>query len=199
VRRQAPQQKEKQAVPLERVPKATRIGSSGHLQLLRRGEAPRQKGKLALLPERVRGVSQSARALCLVRLEESRGEAQGGALSDQRAEQRWPRTCLEDQFCSERSSLIKRVLIVFLLCALIGCSQPSSEALPQLGIVAKETTASGLSAGAYMAGQLQVAHSGEMIGAALVAGGPYGCAETGSGVLPAVARNVTRALEGCNG
>ena len=48
-----------------------------------------------------------------------------------------------------------------------------------------------------MAGQLQVAHSNEMTGAALVAGGPYGCAETGSGVLPAAARNVTRALEGC--
>ena len=93
--------------------------------------------------------------------------------------------------------MVKRLLVVFSLCALIGCSQPSSEALPQVGIDAKQTSASGLSAGAYMAGQLQVAHSNEMIGAALVAGGPYGCAETGSGVLPAAARNVTRALEGC--
>src|ERR1043165_8906925 len=92
---------------------------------------------------------------------------------------------------------MKPILILFILSALIGCSEPSSEALPQLGIDAKQTSASGLSAGAYMAGQLQVAHSNEMTGAALVAGGPYGCAETGSGVLPAAARNVTRALEGC--
>jgi poly(3-hydroxybutyrate) depolymerase len=92
--------------------------------------------------------------------------------------------------------LVNRFLIVLILCALIGCSQPSGEALPQLGIDVKQTSASGLSGGAYMAGQLQVAHSNEMIGAALVAGGPYGCAETG-GALPAAARNLTRALEGC--
>jgi hypothetical protein len=49
-----------------------------------------------------------------------------------------------------------------------------------------------------MAGQLQVVHSTNIIGAALVAGGPYGCAETGSGgFMPAVAKNVTQALEGC--
>jgi Esterase PHB depolymerase len=93
--------------------------------------------------------------------------------------------------------LIKRFLIVSISFALIGCSQPSGEALPQLGIDAKQTSASGLSAGAYMAGQLQVAHSDEMIGAALVAGGPYGCAETPGGILPSAARNLTRALEGC--
>jgi hypothetical protein len=77
------------------------------------------------------------------------------------------------------------------LFALVGCS-PSGEALPQLGIDVKQTSASGLSAGAYLAGQLQVAHSSEIIGAALVAGGPYGCAETGSqSLLPAAARNLT--------
>ena len=66
---------------------------------------------------------------------------------------------------------MKRFLIVSISCALIGCSKPSGEALPQLGIDAKETSTSGLSAGAYMAGQLQVAHSNKIIGAALVAGG----------------------------
>jgi poly(3-hydroxybutyrate) depolymerase len=96
-----------------------------------------------------------------------------------------------------RYRLLKRFPIILTLCVLGGCSQPNGEALPQLGIDVKQTSASGLSAGAYMAGQVQVAHSTEMIGAALVAGGPYGCAETGSGVLPAAARNVTRALEGC--
>jgi poly(3-hydroxybutyrate) depolymerase len=93
--------------------------------------------------------------------------------------------------------VIKRFLVVISLFALIGCS-PNGEALPQLGIDVKQTSASGLSAGAYMAGQLQVAHSNQIIGAALVAGGPYGCAETGSqSPLPAAARNFTQALEGC--
>jgi len=92
--------------------------------------------------------------------------------------------------------LLKHFLIVLTLCVLGGCSQPGGEDLPQLGIDIKQTSASGLSAGAYMAGQLQVVHSSEMIGAALVGGGPYGCAET-AGVLPAAARNLNRALEGC--
>jgi hypothetical protein len=69
-----------------------------------------------------------------------------------------------------RYRLLKRFLIILTLCVLGGCSQPNGEALPQLGIDDKQTSASGLSAGAYMAGQLQLAHSHEMIGAALVAG-----------------------------
>ena len=83
--------------------------------------------------------------------------------------------------------MLKRSFVVLVLVGLVGCS-PTGEALPQLGIDVKQTSASGLSAGAYMAGQLQVAHSSQIIGAALVAGGPYGCAETGSeGPLPAYA------------
>ena len=36
-----------------------------------------------------------------------------------------------------------------------------------------------------MAGQLQVAHSNSVIGAGIVAGGPYGCAEAGiDNVIP---------------
>jgi len=93
--------------------------------------------------------------------------------------------------------LLKRSFVVLVLVGLVGCS-PTGEALPQLGIDVKQTSASGLSAGAYMAGQLQVAHSSQIIGAALVAGGPYGCAESGSeSLLPAAARNTTQALEGC--
>ena len=91
----------------------------------------------------------------------------------------------------------RHVIALLFLFGLVGCS-PSGEALPPLAIDIKQTSASGLSAGAYMAGQLQVAHSNEIIGAALVAGGPYGCAETvAEGLLPAAARNLTQALEGC--
>jgi len=93
--------------------------------------------------------------------------------------------------------LLKRSFVVLVLVGLVGCS-PNGEALPQLGIDVKQTSVSGLSAGAYMAGQLQVAHSSQIIGAALVAGGPYGCAESGfESLLPAAARNTTQALEGC--
>jgi hypothetical protein len=80
---------------------------------------------------------------------------------------------------------------------LFACA-PSRETLPQLGVEIDKTSVSGLSAGAYMAGQLQVAHSDHVIGAGLVAGGPYGCAETpGNALLPTAARNFNRALEGC--
>ena len=48
--------------------------------------------------------------------------------------------------------------------------------LPALGLAADALTVSGLSSGAYMAGQFQVAYSGSVAGAALLAGGPYGCA-----------------------
>ena len=59
-----------------------------------------------------------------------------------------------------------------LLLILVACS-PGGEALPRLGLDLDETSVSGLSAGAYMAGQLQVAHSSHIIGAGMVAGGPF--------------------------
>lgn len=90
-----------------------------------------------------------------------------------------------------------RVVPLALSLILVACS-PGGEALPQLGIALDETSVSGLSAGAYMAGQLQVAHSSHIVGAGIVAGGPFGCAETpGNGLMPTAARNATRAIEGC--
>lgn len=47
--------------------------------------------------------------------------------------------------------------------------------LPALGLQRDAVTVSGLSSGAYMAGQFQVAYSASLSGAALLAGGPYGC------------------------
>ena len=80
---------------------------------------------------------------------------------------------------------------------LFACG-PGGDSLPQVGVNLDGTSVSGLSAGAYMAGQLQVAHSDRIIGAGIVAGGPYGCAETpGNELLPTAARNFNRALEGC--
>ncbi len=50
--------------------------------------------------------------------------------------------------------------------------------LPALGAARDQTSVSGISSGAYMAGQFQVAHSADVVGAAIIAGGPYGCAES---------------------
>ena len=79
----------------------------------------------------------------------------------------------------------------FVVLALIGggsvppAALPAAAAaeLPGLGVKLNETSVSGLSSGAYMAGQLQMAHSKDIIGAGLVAGGPFACAETESSRL----------------
>ena len=53
----------------------------------------------------------------------------------------------------------------------------AAEELPQLNVQLDQTSVSGLSSGAYMAGQFHLAFSDSVIGAGLVAGGPYNCAE----------------------
>ena len=50
------------------------------------------------------------------------------------------------------------------------------EIAPTFTIDASRVTVSGVSSGAYMAGQLHVAHSALFSGAGLIAGGPYWCA-----------------------
>ncbi len=74
--------------------------------------------------------------------------------------------------------------------------------LPALGADLDRTTVSGLSSGAYMAGQFQVAHSDIVAGAGLVAGGPYGCAESEFSRLwpiwtTAIPHNLNLALNAC--
>jgi poly(3-hydroxybutyrate) depolymerase len=92
--------------------------------------------------------------------------------------------------------LVRLVALAF-LSILLACSR-GGDALPELGIDVAETSVSGLSAGAYMAGQLQVAHSKQIVGAGIVAGGPYGCAENqANSFLPAIAKNLSQAFEDC--
>jgi poly(3-hydroxybutyrate) depolymerase len=52
-----------------------------------------------------------------------------------------------------------------------------AEPLPFFTVDLAQTSVSGLSSGAYMAGQFHVAFSEIVVGAGIVAGGPYGCAE----------------------
>jgi poly(3-hydroxybutyrate) depolymerase len=61
-----------------------------------------------------------------------------------------------------------------LLSLVLGCAQAASS-LPALSADPHNTSVSGLSAGAFMAVQYQVAFSSEVVGAGIVAGGPYFC------------------------
>lgn len=94
----------------------------------------------------------------------------------------------------------KTALVLALVPALLALSACSNEkddeqvdaeattAAPAYAIDSDRITVSGISSGAYMAGQLHVAHSGLFSGAALLAGGPYYCAEgsIAQGVGPCV-------------
>ena len=79
---------------------------------------------------------------------------------------------------------VTRMAAVSLLGALVltGCGGDSSAArhgdrLAALPIAAGSVTASGISAGGYMAVQLHVAHSALVSGVGVIAAGPYYCAE----------------------
>ena len=78
----------------------------------------------------------------------------------------------------------------------------AAEELPKLGTDVASTSVSGLSSGAFMAVQIEVAHSKDIKGAGIVAGGPYACAESeASKEVPfwpsAVLQNAQQALNQC--
>lgn len=75
-----------------------------------------------------------------------------------------------------RSPLACVLAAVALLPAATAVAQ-TVERLPALGADLSGTTVSGLSSGAYMAGQFHVAFSEGVAGAAIIAGGPYDCAD----------------------
>lgn len=99
-------------------------------------------------------------------------------------------------------SRLIRAIGLFVGAALATAPAHSAEPLPKLGTALSQTSVSGLSSGAYMAGQLQIAHAENIVGAGIVAGGPFACAETAaSRAFPfwptAVAQNAMQALQGC--
>lgn len=57
------------------------------------------------------------------------------------------------------------------------CLVEAAPPLPVFAVDLEETSISGLSLGAYMAGQFHIAFSTSLKGAAIIAGGPYGCAQ----------------------
>lgn len=78
-----------------------------------------------------------------------------------------------------------------------------SQRLPELGADITAVTVSGLSSGAYMAGQFHIAYSNIVSGSGIVAGGPYGCARTpGAQIYPfwfqqVLIWNLKRATDSC--
>lgn len=98
-----------------------------------------------------------------------------------------------------------RRLIPTILLALVaiatGCSEQPASDLPALEADRGQTSVSGISSGAYMAGQFEMAHAKDVVGAAIIAGGPYGCSESlYADVIPGPGTallNLTKAINGC--
>ena len=63
-------------------------------------------------------------------------------------------------------------LLLVLLCA----SASAAERLGSYPVDPAQVSVSGISSGAFMANQLHIAHSADIMGAAMIAGGLYGCA-----------------------
>ena len=91
--------------------------------------------------------------------------------------------------------------MVFLTVSASSVAPAFAAELPRLGALIEQTSVSGLSSGAYMAGQMQLAHSRIIVGAGIIAGGPYGCAEsTFADAIPgpgAIFFNAGKAVNGC--
>ncbi|MDZ4843423.1 MAG: poly(3-hydroxybutyrate) depolymerase [Hyphomicrobium aestuarii] len=101
-------------------------------------------------------------------------------------------------------SLCTAVVAVWASTADVKAQSPAPLAplpLPALSADPKATSVSGTSSGAYMAGQYQIAHSANVVGAAIIAGGPYGCAEARYGGFMLgpmrLAMNASQSIYGC--
>ena len=96
--------------------------------------------------------------------------------------------------------LIPTILAVLVVLT-AGCSEQTAPSLPALEANRGQTSVSGISSGAYMAGQFEMAHARDVVGAAVVAGGPYGCSESlYADVIPGPGTallNLTKAINGC--
>lgn len=96
--------------------------------------------------------------------------------------------------------LLRTVFLTFAILAAEALSLRADE-LPALHADLSQTSVSGLSSGGYMAGQFHVAHSATVIGAGIIAAGPFGCAQTSVGEFQffplAVGYNLAQAENGC--
>lgn len=94
--------------------------------------------------------------------------------------------------------------LIAAIASLILCScgpTDTTRELPPLGAQIDATSVSGISSGAYMAGQFEMAHAKIVVGAAIIAGGPYGCSQSiFAEALPTPGTeflNLSKAINGC--
>ncbi|MFZ4537954.1 poly(3-hydroxybutyrate) depolymerase [Propionivibrio sp.] len=83
------------------------------------------------------------------------------------------------------SHSVRHLIRLFLLLACYSATLAAAQAgkpepLPPLNIDIRETSVSGLSSGAFMSVQFQVAYSSIVKGAGIIAGGPYYCSQGGA-------------------
>ena len=106
-------------------------------------------------------------------------------------------------FRPRRQAGAKGAVLGALLGAVLFSPDPAAAgALPKAGAALSQTSVSGLSSGAFMAGPFEIAHSKDVVGAGIVAGGPYACAESSAARLfpywfTGVAQNAVQAAQSC--
>ena len=71
---------------------------------------------------------------------------------------------------------LSRCVVSLVLAGITASAPAAAPSLPAYGADPQQTSVSGLSSGAFMAVQLQVAYSRSIVGVGVVAGGPYYCA-----------------------
>lgn len=100
---------------------------------------------------------------------------------------------------------MKRILPVvsflFLFTSYVSADEPvqALDELPALGAALNQTSVSGLSSGGFMAAQIHVAYSESFIGAGIVAGGPWNCAQSlpENPFIPPITNAVTTCMNPC--
>ncbi len=85
-----------------------------------------------------------------------------------------------------------RWVMAAVFCWFVFAGSVYGEKLPGYGADLSQTSVSGMSSGAFMTAQFHVAYSGSLVGAGIVAGGPYFCAGSISSVS-----YVQNAMETC--
>ena len=70
----------------------------------------------------------------------------------------------------------RQITVAAAFTAILSSGAFAAEPLPRFNVDRSQTSVSGLSSGAFMAVQFHTAYSGEIMGAGVVAGGPYNCA-----------------------
>lgn len=77
-----------------------------------------------------------------------------------------------------RKTLNSFAMVGVVFAGLACQSSMAATKLPKLAVDLQQTSVSGLSSGAFMTSQFYMAYSGIMVGAGIVAGGPYLCAQS---------------------